>query len=44
MESKDEAPFEMSNGWLEKIKPTGETMGKEFQGAKYCLIIASLQK
>ena len=32
-------PFEMSEGWLDMLKPVTEDVGPEFQGAKYCLII-----
>lgn len=42
-ESPGEEPFEMSKVWLEKIKPVVPSLGPEFQGAKYCLVIASLQ-
>lgn len=43
-DSPGEAPFEMSKAWLEKIKPVEPSLGPEFQGSKYCLVIASLQK
>ncbi len=44
LESEGQEPFEMSEKWLEKLKPTEEAMGPRFQGSKYCLIIASLTK
>jgi len=37
-------PFEMVENWLTRLKPVEESMGKEFQGAKYCLIIGSLSQ
>ena len=40
--SKGQEPFEMVENWLTRLKPVEESMGKEFQGAKYCLIIGSL--
>lgn len=40
-ESKGHEPFEMADGWLEKLKPVAENMGPEFQGAKYCLVLAA---
>ncbi len=43
-ESANQAPFEMSTKWLEKIKPTSPEMGTEFHGADFCLIIASITK
>lgn len=44
MVSEGHEPFEMSPKWLEKLKLVQESMGPEFQGSKYCLIIGSLQK
>lgn len=44
LESEGHEPFEMSDKWLEKLKPVQESMGPEFQGSSYCLIIGSLQK
>lgn len=43
-ESPGEAPFEMSEAWLSKIKPVEPSLGPEFQASKYCLVIASLKK
>lgn len=43
-ESEGQEPFEMSQKWLEKLKPTEESMGPQFHGSKYCLIIASITK
>ncbi len=43
-DSEGHEPFEMSDKWLEKLKPVEESMGEQFQGSKYCLIIASLTK
>lgn len=42
--SEGHEPFEMADGWLEKLKPVVETMGTEFQGAKYCLVLAAAQQ
>ena len=39
-----EEPMKMSQKWLEKLKPVEESMGKEFQGAKHCLVIGALTK
>ena len=44
LEVEGETPMEMSEKWLEKLKPVEESMGEEFAGAKYCLIVANLGK
>ncbi len=44
LEYANEEPFEMSEKWLAKLKPVDKSMSKEFQGSKYCLIIASVTK
>ena len=41
---KGESPMEMSEKWLAKLKPVEESLGEEFAGAEYCLIIANLAK
>lgn len=43
-ESQGHEPFEMSQGWLEKLKPVVGDMGSQFQGAKYCLILAAAKQ
>jgi hypothetical protein len=40
LETDGQEPMEMSNKWLEKLKPVEESMDEQFQGSKYCLIIA----
>lgn len=35
-------PFEMSENWLKRLKPVEESMGKEFEGADYCLIVGKI--
>ncbi len=40
--SKGQEPFEMIPNWLTRLKLVEKSMGKEFAGAKYCLIIGSL--
>lgn len=44
LDIKDQAPMEMSEKWLAKLKPVEASMGERFQGAKHCLIIASVSK
>ena len=43
-ESPEQDPFEMSEKWLAKLKPTSIEMGPLFQGSSFCLIIASVTK
>ncbi len=42
--SKGQDPFEMIPNWLTRLKLVDKSMGKEFEGAKYCLIIGSLSQ
>lgn len=44
LDSEGHEPFEMSENWLSRLTPVEESLGPKFQGAKYCLIIGSLQK
>lgn len=43
-ESEGHEPFEMADGWLEKLKPVADNMGPEFLGAKYCLVLAAAKQ
>lgn len=43
-DSPGEEPFEMSPVWLDRIKPVEPSLGPEFQGSKYCMVLASLSK
>ena len=44
LDVENETPMEMSEKWLEKLKPVEASLGEKFAGAKHCLIIANLQK
>lgn len=40
----NEAPMEMSEKWLAKLKPVTPELDERFHGADHCLVIASVSK
>lgn len=43
-ESQGHEPFEMADGWIERLKPVTAEMGDDFAKSKYCLVLSTVQK